>query len=557
MATNTYTCTSISNRTSNNLPMTVEGNKFTISGDSDTIGSVSSFVLNHYHTQTQNQLSARWGLSATITFGNGDTVTSDTQTYACGNGRMFTNTFTIDSADQAVVGEKIRTYGISSVTINIVTKPDNGGYLYWQATSSHSMTIEMTYTAYSGANPIISNVQLNWNTGMVNLYRYQYTDFSFAIALDPYVGGDNPTVTLSVGGTTYTNYVLTEDGAGRITGASFSDILAAGTTNNYTIRVTDAAGHTGELRSSFAATVYSKPTITTFAANRYLDSGGSVVISDLGTHVCLDITVPALAAMDIPMKNGTTIENTGEVLVEVTEVGSGYTETFSVANISKNAGYTTTNNTTIDTYQRYTSATYTYRLIVSDVLSTSETSVEVGSSTAIMNIEKTGIAIGKLCTEGTAQEPVFEVAMKTVCNMDYPVLLAGYDMNRASQYANITISDSSHFDPYYQPRITRVGPIVYLSGSVQTNSTITKSGDFVVSKLAFIPAWAEPENTVCCVQSGIDSGFMFNLMIEYDSVSQRYMIIIRHPTATYTIPQALVIYLDCSWIPWDAYLNNI
>lgn len=570
MATRNFTCNSVSDRSSNNAAMMVAGDKFTASGDtSSIIGSVSQFTIKHFHTQTSNKTSAQWGLSATITFGNGDTITSDTQTYACGNsGREWTNTFTIAQADQEAVGTKLREYGITSVTINIATKPSNGGYLYWQATSSHPMKIDATFTAYSGRSPSITDWNISWATTR-DLYQYQKIDFEFDLTLDALTGGDDPTVTLSIGsgGTSYTNCVFMSDPiTGQITGGLFADVVVPASRNSFTLTVEDAAGNTGTLQNTFTAIAHTKPVIQTFNAERYLDNGGTVVISPLGTRVCLTITVNALwgGTDTIVLKNGTTTQNKGALSLEITDLGSGNSTWQTITNaLSSTAAYSVTKDTTIDTdgqgvpITRYTGAAYSYRLIASDMFSSTETTVTVGSTSAIMNIEKNGVAIGKLCTQGSADNPIFDVAMETTFEAGVPVKLAGYDMNRASQYVEIEISDSTHFSKVYSwggyPRITRVGPIVHLSGIIETNDSISKSGDNIVSRLAFIPDWAIPFSHVNCVQTGIDSGFIFNIGVEFDASTNEFMIIIRHPTATYTIPQALRIHLDCSWIAWDAY----
>ena len=559
MATRTFTCNSVSDRSSNNAAMTVAGDKFTASGDtSSIIGSVSQFTIKHFHTQTSNKTSAQWGLSATITFGNGDTITSDTQTYACGNnGREWTNTFTIAQADQETVGTKLREYGITSVTINIVTKPSNGGYLYWQATSSHPMAIEATFTAYSGTAPNITSWNIEWTTTR-DLYQHQLIDFEFAVTLDALTGGDSPTVTLSVGGTSYTNCVLMSDPiTGQVTGGTFADVMVSGTNNNFTLRVTDAAGKAGTLQSAFTAIAHTKPVISAFSANRYLNNGGSVVISPLGTKVCLTITVNALSSGTITLKDGTTTQNIGTLSLQITDEGSGNWTWQTITNtLSSAAAYSVTNDTTIDTETRYTGAVYSYRLVAEDLFSSSEAVVTVGSTSAIMNIEKNGVAIGKRCTQGTPDNPILDIAMETVFDGEAAVKLAGYDMNRASQTAmlNIATVNMDEWSWTGGPRITRVGPIVYLSGGVITASGGITIQDNIVCKLAKIPDWAKPKSYVNAVQTGHNTGYIFNIGIEfdYDSVDD-YWIIIRHPTAPYTIQGGVGIYLDCSWIARDAY----
>lgn len=562
MATRTYTCNSVSDRSSNNAAMTVAGNKFVESGDTTSIiGSVSSFTIKHFHTQTANKTTAKWGLSATITFGNGDTLTSDadSQTYACGNnGREWTNTFTIASANQEEFGEKLREHGIASITINIDTKPSNGGYLYWQATSSRPMTIEAVFTAYSGASPRITNWEVSWPTTR-DLYQNQMIDFEFDVSIDPLTGGTDPNVTLSINGSSYSNPVLRSDTSGQITGGTFADIMVTSTKNNFTLRVTDDAGKTGILQNSFTALAHTKPVISSFGARRYLNNGGTIEYTDLGTHVCLTIDVSPLSAGTIVLKDGTTTQNTGSLTLQITDVGSDSSTWQTITNsLSSSSGYSVTDDTTIDTDTRYTGAIYVYRLVATDIFSSTEATATVGSTSAIVNIEKKGVAIGKLWSQGTADNPILDIGMETVFASNVPVKLCGYNMNYASQTEMLTIA-TVNMDAWSWtggPRITRVGPLVYLSGGVITASGGITIQDNIVCKLAKIPDWAKPESYVNVVQTGHNTGYIFNIGIEYDyASSDDYWIYIRHPTAPYTIQGDVGIYLNCSWIARDAFLR--
>ncbi|MBO5941143.1 MAG: hypothetical protein J6R18_08120 [Kiritimatiellae bacterium] len=306
---------------------------------------------------------------------------------------------------------------------------------------------------------------------------------------------------------------ISETSAGIFTGASstFAVFTVAGTAT-ITLTVTDSRGRSVTSTQTFTVCQYAKPVISAFSVERYepvYDANEAISgyqASELGTKVWVNLS----ASISKIAPAGTQL-NTLKWTIQAVNVSTGTTSTVSgtgaqSVSISKDrTRFTSTVNS---------SDAWNYTLTVTDTVGVS--SVQYSSvlpARAPIVINNGHVGIGCI-PSGSESEPGFHVAYPAEFEAALKGLgglfgADGYRLDKVIQTANLTISHSSFVDygvynttyaGMYTPRISRVGPLVFLDGMLANKSAITLNATEVT--VATLPAWARPRTDIFNLHQG-------------------------------------------------------
>lgn len=266
----------------------------------------------------------------------------------------------------------------------------------------------------------------------------------------------------------------------------------------YTVRVTDSRGRSATMTASAYVNALGSPQIDAFSVRRYAakidDSGETVYAENLsGGHVWFTID----ASIDTASGN-----NTPTAYIVYAPAG-GKTTRIDIDWPAGEASFETENDRTILTADIPLNAAYEFRLYVEDEHSGASWPGRVEKSGAIMHYAGTGygVSIGGF-SGGTMADKRFDVAAEWTSH--FPGGIYGYGDYRMDRAAKTEILEITHasFAPYSDeltPRITRVGPIVFLDGQAKNTADLDSGFD---EYIATLPEWARPAMPVSVIQQG-------------------------------------------------------
>lgn len=374
MAQRRYTCTNQSN--SNARPFTLAISRFSVSGDTtSTVATINSLKVTHYHTATGGK-SHQWTCWVVMTFNNGNTITSDQVTHHTGEDKNYcpawVNTFSNVSAANVQSG---------IASIEIQATPNSGNYsLYWRATSSYPVTIDLDFGTYVPTAPTITTARFtnaNFIYGGVTFPIFQHVESCDSKAT---ISARSLRLYNNSGFDVTTNVTATSP-------TSLPPIQTIGTLT-WVYTIIDSYGQSANTSGQIIVMEYRPPRVVYFTVNR---RDGFNNIADL------TVRVVALSGNDL-------------TTVKITRWEEGSSSKTSVLNVTVEDSTVYVNNS-ISTIGLSSGSRYYFELAVSDGIQTTVQREVLNGTFALFDIEKNGVAVGKLASRGTTTTPAFEIAM--------------------------------------------------------------------------------------------------------------------------------------------------
>lgn len=428
------------------------------------------------------------------------------------------------------------TYKVGAATGTIATKQGNS--ISWtppvslasEITGDDVGTIEITMTAYNSSGAVqrtekyyqtvtvpasvqgaISNIGATMQAGLsgYGLTGRSYISIAPQINMNNAYGADIVSVVASINGQTISWTGLTEGSAGVFTGATANtNVFVTAGTYTLTLTVTDTRGRTLTSTKNFTVCNYAAPVITAFSVERYEpvynanEQISGYQASDIGNNVWLNLSAsvtsvaPAgsqlntlrwsVKAVNAATKASQTISGTGAQSVNISKDRNKFTGVIGASD------------------------TYNYTLTVTDSVGVNTiTYSSVEPAKASLAVKPGSVGIGCI-PGGTESNPLFKVAYPAEFNAVLKGLgglfgADGYRLDKAVQTQTLTLSNS--FGTYtsdggadFTPRVTRVGPIVFLSGMLTNTATMTLNATEVI--VSTLPSWAKPRTHVDVLQQG-------------------------------------------------------
>lgn len=427
-------------------------------------------------------------------------------------------------------------YKIGSTTGTIATKQGNS--ISWTPSTSLAMeitdddvgTVEITMTAYNSSGAVqrtekyyqtvtvpisvkgsISNIGATMKSGLsgYGLTGRSYLSIAPQIDMNNAQGAVITSVIASINEQNISWTNLTESSAGVFTGASVNtNVFTTAGTYTLTLTVMDSRGRSVTSTKSFTVCNYAAPAITTFSLERYeavYDANEQISgyqASDIGDKVWLNLS----ASVTSVAPSGSQL-NTLKWSIKAVNASTGASQTISgtgaqSVNISKDRNKFTGTVGQSDSYN--------YTLTVTDSAGVSTiTYSSVVAAEASLAVKPGSVGVGCI-PGGTKSNPLFKVAYPAEFNAVLKGLSGlfgadGYRLDKAVKTQTLTLSSS--FGTYasdggadFTPRVTRVGPIVFLSGMLTNTATMTLNTTEVI--VSTLPSWAKPRTHVDVLQQG-------------------------------------------------------
>ncbi len=299
---------------------------------------------------------------------------------------------------------------------------------------------------------------------------------------------------------------LTESGAGIFTGtAANTSIFAAAGSAAITLNVSDSRGRSVSETVEYTVCAYALPVISAFSVERYepvYDANEQIAgyqASDLGGYVWVN-----LAAAVAAVKPGNVHLNALKWSIAAVNASTGATKAVSgtgaqSVNISQDR--------TLFALPVDESETWNYTLTVTDTAGQSAvqySSVSPAIAPLAIASNGGGAAFGGI-PKGTKDNPMLEShhpvhGYKGFFGAD------GYRLDRAVKTQVLTLTgnfgifSTGSDDTDFTPRVTRVGPMVFLSGMLTNTTAMTI--DATERTAATLPDWAKPQTHVNVLQQG-------------------------------------------------------
>lgn len=300
-------------------------------------------------------------------------------------------------------------------------------------------------------------------------------------------------------GATIKGYSITVDeGANGTAAVLVTPVFAQPGEHRYTVTVTDSRGRSTSMASTIYVNALGSPQIDAFSAKRYAakidDDGETVYAENLsGGHVWFTID----ASIDIAGGN-----NTPTAYIIYGPAG-GKTQRIDIAWPAGSDSIETINDRAILTADIPLNSAYEFRLYVEDEVRTVSWAARVEKSSAIMHYAGTGygVSIGGF-SGGTMADKRFDVAPEWTSHFPGGIYGYGdYRMDRASKSEPLAITHASFaaYSDELTPRVTRVGPIVFLEGQAKNTVDLDSGFDEIIATL---PEWARPALPVSIIQQG-------------------------------------------------------
>ena len=420
-----------------------------------------------------------------------------------------------------------------------------------------------TVTVPENVKPSIGNI----GAALVNgLGGYGLTGRSF-LSIAPVIdmngaqGATIASVTAVINGQTIAWTALTETSAGVFTGAAANTaVFQSAGAFTLTLTVTDSRGRTVTATKNFTICAYALPVISAFSVERYepvYDNNEQISgyqASDLGDHVWLNLS----ASVSAVNPAGTQL-NSLKWSITAVNVNTGAAQTISGTGaqsvvISKDRSKFSAAIAGTDTWN--------YTLTVTDTAGLSAVQYSaVLPARASLSVKPGSVGVGCI-PGGTEADPLFRVAYPAQFDGIIRGLgglsgADGYRLDKALKTENLTVSNGSFVDygayhtefaGMYTPRISRVGPLVFLDGMLANRSALTLNATEVT--VAVLPAWARPKTDVYALHQG-STFFIWWLRIRPDGAVtiSRY----RSGASYASVNAGAQLPLSACWIAADAF----
>lgn len=511
MAQRRYTCTNQSN--SNARPFTLAISRFSVSGDTtSTVATINSLKVTHYHTATGGK-SHQWTCWVVVTFNNGNTITSDQVTHHTGEDKNYcpawVNTFSNVSAANVQSG---------IASIEIQATPNSGSYsLYWRATSSYPVTIDLDFGTYVPIAPTITTASFGGGLIYRNVTSPVFTHVENCDSHGSIVSrtlrlynssGFDVTASIPASSPTTLNPV---DAVGSL---------------SWVYTVIDSYGQKVTATGTITVYTYYPPDITVFTAER---------VSGDNTSAKLKVSA---------------ISNSGYLsTVRILMWADGSTTKSYVLNLTNRTSNNYQNNNLIVSGLSANSRYY-FELTVSDGIQNTVQRQVLNGTSALFSIEKNGVAVGKLASRGTTIIPNFEVAMPSF--FTEPASFTGLTTFSDIQYpprstATLTITKSgfSHWSWSGNLRVSRIGPYVYMYGGVVSTTDVPYEADgyYYIGQIASLGSVYLPNSYVGFTQLVDGTDICIKIEVRTDG-----SIILRSNKASGPFPSGYGFFMTGSWI---------
>ena len=392
---------------------TVTSNKSANIGGKTLLGS-RTWTVNH-----NNDGTASVGIS--FSYSNG-LSSSGTYTTKTGSGSATVKLDTIARGSSMSLSRSSATIGSDSVTVNITRNSSAykhkvklilGGTTYLLAENvdtSYTFTPSMSYcnkitTSTSGT----ATVKVETLTGTNGSWIAETTKtliLNVPSSVVPSVGisvtANNQTSGVNVAGkTTFTVKPTNASGSYgstiksySITGGGLNSTSSSGATTGtlgagdytFVVKVTDSRGRTAQASQKVTVHAYSSPTISARAFR--CDSKGTE--SSSGAYIAVNFSweITNLASND---------SNTKQYFIQYkTSSATSYTTSVDWTNLSSYSG----SMTKVLSQTFSTTSSYNIQLKVKDSFGTTTSTLDVSTISALLNIEKSGVGVGKIHEKG-------------------------------------------------------------------------------------------------------------------------------------------------------------
>lgn len=295
---------------------------------------------------------------------------------------------------------------------------------------------------------------------------------------------------------------FSESGAGVFScEAALTGVINANGTVNVTVSAVDSRGRRAVKTESFTFCDYALPVISAFSVERYepvYDENEEVsgyAVSDVGEKVWLNIAARCSSAAPAGRQLNSlkwTVKGVNGVTGEtVTASGTGAQSVSVVrdrAALPQSVG---------------AEETWQYELTVTDTAGGKAVGYgAVAEAHAAFSVspDKRGFAVGMIAS-GTKAQPKFEVAKEYEARFYGGAFGAdGFRMDKArSEDLTLSNPDFAAYSDALKPRVSRVGPVVFLDGFLTNTAELTAGFSEIA---AVLPEWARPGVDVSVIQQG-------------------------------------------------------
>lgn len=440
----TYTFTG--QETTSNENRTVNRSRFALSGaTSVNIGKITRIDFTRTHRANGT---STWTIGADLVVSSSKTLKATDTRVNLGGGSavVVTNTFTNPNMSVS----EATTW--TSIATTATRETSSTTYLKWEATSSHPMTVTIYFwrkedMCEGATKPTIGNSSNSDETGLYSTYGGYVCGFSnpiisYDVGLDwehfDYITAvANASVKI---GNTVTNYSTDIDINNRVAVVQIGTLPQSSTqlSVSVTLTVTDLAGNTTTKRETITAFPYTVP-ILTVQARRAVYNIASLQYEPNGTGTALQLRASVANYIRVNGISNYRIkfeykEMSATSYKSAITVASGKTSDFVYDDFTSGNAVLDGNSSTALS----AAMNYSYRVTVTDGISTVVFNGTISAGNAIFNIEAGGVSVGTM-SHGTRFNPLFE------CN--YPAIFTagveGVLAVKGGQTSTYTISTSS------------------------------------------------------------------------------------------------------------------
>ena len=515
------------------------------------------------------------------------TITGDKDSVTLGNQVTFTITPEVSGETHTL------TYHIGDTEGTIATMAGNS--ISWtppvslatEITSDDTGMVEIRLTAYDASGnvqrteryyqtvtvpdsvkPSISNIGATLKSGLsgYGLTGRSYLSIAPVIDMNGAQGAAIASVSAAVNGQTVAWTSLTETAAGVFAGAAANtSVFQSAGTFTLTLTVTDSRGRTVTATQSFTVCAYALPVISAFSVERYepvYDANEQISgyqASDLGEYVWVNLSASVTAVNPA----GTQL-NSLKWSIKAVNATTGATQTISgtgaqSVSISKDRSKFSAAIAGTDTWN--------YTLTVTDTAGQSSVQYStVLPARASLAVKPGSVGVGCI-PGGTEENPLFRCAYPA--NFDGMVQgfgglfgADGYRLDKVVKSQNLTISNNSFVDygayhteyaGMYTPRISRVGPLVFLDGMLTNKSALSLDATEVT--VATLPTWARPKTDANMLHQGSGSSlFWLRIRANDGAVSlSRYRDVSSNSGTYPSLTAGRQLPITACWIAADAF----
>ena len=306
-------------------------------------------------------------------------------------------------------------------------------------------------------------------------------------------------------GASITAYSITgsESASGSTSELTTAAFLTSGT-HEYTLSVTDSRGMTTVKTVSCEVAQVLTPGITRFEVERYSAIEGdeiTYVRTDYGPNVWINLE------MSIDPADG---NNAAEAYILYGKIGA--TERTRV-DIAMEDAVSVTEDRTIISAEISANDGWEFTLYLTDKANGAVAYDLVSKGVCILHRAGNGwgLGVGGFVTDGTEDTPLFKSFWESHFQTDAHFNGAahvlgglyeanGYRMDKYAKQENLTMASGwAVYNTTYAPRVTRVGPLVFLDGMAKNTSATNTS---TVYTIATLPEWAYPATDVHAIMQG-------------------------------------------------------